>query len=204
MGLRHIGTGDMLREAVRQDSPAGRLAKPFVAAGQLAPDDIVNEIIAYVFAQPSRPDHFVMDGYPRTLQQASVFDGILRQHGMTLDAVILLVVPDQEIIRRVSGRWSCPSPACKATYNVNTKPPRKDKICDDCQSSLLQRDDDQEETVRKRLHVYHQMHADLLAYYRQQGLLLEVPGLGDFESIYQNIHQALKHIKVPSQRNDNG
>src|SRR4051812_24603359 len=95
LGLRHIGTGDMLRESVRLDSPAGRRAKPFVASGRLVPDDIVNDIVSFVFSRPDRPPAFVMDGYPRTIAQAQVFHEVLRKHGMNLDAVILLVVPDQ-------------------------------------------------------------------------------------------------------------
>lgn len=190
--LRHIGTGDMLREAVRIDSGPGRLAKSFVASGQLVPDDVVNDIVATVFSRADRPTSFVMDGYPRTHVQARAFDAVLRKHDLKLDAVIYLVVPDPEIIRRLSGRWNCPNQTCKATYHIDFKPPKADKICDDCGTALMQRDDDREETVRKRLEVFHAMNAELLHHYRKKGLLVEVPGLGNFETIYQNILQALE------------
>jgi adenylate kinase len=195
LGLSHIGTGDLLREAVQQDSAAGRKAKSYMTAGQLVPDDVVNAIVAEVFARRERSDNFVMDGYPRTLHQARAFDDVLRRFGFPLDGVVLLVVPDQEIIRRLSGRWNCPNPDCSATYHAAFKPPRAAGICDDCQSALMQREDDREETVRMRLQVYHDRNAELLDFYRKAGLLIEVPGLGDFETIYQNIVQALNHKK---------
>jgi len=195
LGLSHIGTGDLLREAVQRDTPAGRQAKSFMAGGQLVPDDVVNTIVAEVFAQRNRSDNFVMDGYPRTLHQARAFDDVLRRFGFPLDGVILLVVPDQEIIRRLSGRWNCPNPECNATYHVPLKPPKVAGVCDNCHSPLMQREDDREETVRMRLQIYHDRHAELLDYYRKIGLLIEVPGLGDFETIYQNIIHALNHKK---------
>jgi adenylate kinase len=192
LGLAHIGTGDMLREAVRQDSPSGRLAKAYVNGGQLVPDDVVNDIIAELFAQKDRASNFVMDGYPRTMSQARAFDATLTQYQLPLDAVILLVVPDQEIIRRLSGRWNCPNPSCNATYHTSFKPPKVAGVCDDCKSPLMQRDDDREDTVRMRLQIYHDRHAELLDHYRKKGLLIEVPGMGDFETIYSNIVQTLK------------
>ena len=104
MGLSHFGTGDMLRIAVKQDTPAGKRAKPFVAAGQLVPDDLVNEIVAQHFKTGAAPPHFVMDGYPRTLAQAQTFDRVLEQQNLPLDAVVFLNVADAEIIRRLSTR----------------------------------------------------------------------------------------------------
>jgi adenylate kinase len=193
LGLTHIGTGDILREAVRQDSPSGKLAKAFVTTGQLVPDQIVNDLIAEVFARKDRASDFVMDGYPRTMSQARAFDATLTQYLLPLDAVILLVVPDQEIIRRLSGRWNCPNPACHATYHLSLKPPKVIGVCDECKSNLMQREDDREDTVRMRLQIYHDRHAELLDHYRKKGLLIEVPGMGDFETIYSNIVEALNH-----------
>ena len=193
LGLAYIGTGDMLREAVRQGTPAGLLAKTYVTSGQLVPDPIVNDIIAEVFAKPDRPTNFVMDGYPRTASQARAFDAILSQYQLPLDGVVLLVVPDQEVVRRLSGRWTCSNTACNAMYHVSFKPPKVAGICDLCGSPLIQREDDREETVRKRLRIYHEQNAELLDHYRNRGLLIEVPGMGDFETIYGNIVNALKH-----------
>jgi adenylate kinase len=191
LGLAHIGTGDILREAVRLNTPAGGLAKPFVSTGRLVPDDLVNEMIAERFRQEDRPEHFVMDGYPRTLAQAASFDQVLRQQFLALDAVVQLVVDDEEIVRRLSGRWSCPYPNCKATYHTLYKPPRVAGICDEDGTPLIQREDDMEATVRRRLVVYHQNTLPLVDYYCSQGLLRPVPGTGPIDQIHANILHVL-------------
>jgi adenylate kinase len=191
-GLFHFGTGDILREAVRLHTPAGAKAKPYVTSGQLVPDDLVNELVADRFRREDRPDCFIMDGYPRTLAQAASFDQVLRQQFFTLDAVIFLDVDDEEIVRRLSGRWSCPKPGCMATYHTQYNQPRFTGVCDICGTVLVQRDDDKEETVRRRLVVYHQNTEKLLGHYRSQGLLRRIPGEGDIETIYSNIARVLK------------
>jgi adenylate kinase len=197
-GLEHIGTGDILREAIRQRTPAGRRAHPFVESGRLVPDDLVNEVIAERFRQKDRPDHFVMDGYPRTLAQAAAFDQVLKQQGLNLNAVILLQVSDEEIIGRVSERWSCPKPGCKATYHTLSNPPRVAGVCDYCGTKLVQREDDRPETVRARLVVYHGNTEALVGHYRSQGLLHEVPGHGAIEEVYANIMKVLNRQAGPS------
>src|SRR5207245_816468 len=133
---------------------------------------------------------FVLDCYPRTLAQAASFDQVLRQQFLDLNAVLLFSVDDQEIIVRMTGRWSCPQ--CKATYHLVYNLPRASGICDVCGTKLIQRADDREETVRERLSVYHASTADLIPYYRAQGLLREVPGSGDIEQIHATILQLLK------------
>jgi adenylate kinase len=188
--LVHIATGDILREAIDLQTPAGLRAKPFVVSGKLVPDDLVNELVADRFRRDDRPEAFVMDGYPRTLAQAASFDQALRQQFLDLQRVVLLRVDDEEIVRRLSGRWTCPK--CKATYHIVSKPPRKPGICDICGTPLIQRDDDKEATIRQRLQVYHQNTAELIPHYCAQGLLREVAGQGDIEGIYANIVQALK------------
>lgn len=190
LGLAHIGTGDILREAARQNTPLGQVALPYMRSGQLVPDDLVNEIVAEHFRRDDRPERFVMDGYPRTLAQAASFDQVLRQQFLDLTAVLLFVVDDQEIIARMTGRRSCPQ--CKATYHLVFNPPRKAGICDLCGAKLIQRVDDREETVRERLSVYHANVADLIPYYREQGLLREVSGVGDIEQIYATILNILQ------------
>jgi len=192
LGLAHVGTGDMLRDAIRHGTPAGRRAQPFVDAGRLVPDDLVNQIIADYFGRPDRPEHFVMDGYPRTLPQAMSFEQVLRQHFLDLDAVVWLQVSDEEIVRRISGRWTCSNSACGASYHTTFKPPKVPGVCDVCQSPLVQREDDKPETVRRRLQVFHASQDELLEHYRKLGLLKEVPGSGDVETIYANIVRVLK------------
>jgi adenylate kinase len=195
LGLAHIGTGDILREAIQLGTPAGRRAEPYVKSGQLVPDDLVNELVADRFRRDDRPERFVMDGYPRTLAQAASFDQVLRQQFLNLTAVILMLVDDEAIVQRLSGRWVCPN--CKATYHVTNKPPRQAGICDVCGTALVQRDDDRAETIRRRLHLYHQNTADLIAHYRTQGLLHEVSGQGDIEAIYGRIVQTSNQANPP-------
>lgn len=187
LGLCHISTGDILREAIQVETPAGLMAKSFVLSGQLVPDQLVNEIIAQRFRRLDRPRQFVMDGYPRTLAQALSFDEVLHEVALDVQRVICLVVADQEIVQRLSGRWNCANPACKATFHVQNKPPRVAGVCDDCGAPLAQREDDKEETVRNRLAIYHETMAELLGHYRRRGLLREVAGSGAIEEIYATI-----------------
>jgi len=189
--LAHISTGDILREAVRLGTPAGLQAKSFVTTGRLVPDSLVNDIIHERFRADDRPERFVMDGYPRTVPQAAAFDQVLRQQFLNQDAVVSLVVDDDEIVQRMSGRWVCPNNECKASYHTRFNPPRAVGVCDECGSTLIQRDDDRADTVRRRLEIYHQNNVDLLAHYRNQGLLREVAGSGDIETIHGNMIKVL-------------
>jgi adenylate kinase len=197
-GLEHIGTGDILREAIRQKTPCGVRAQPYVESGKLVPDDLVNDVIAERFRRSDRPDRFVMDGYPRTLAQATAFDQVLRQQRLDVTAVILLKVSDEEIIRRVGERWSCPKPGCKATYHLTSNPPKVPGICDYCGTKLVQREDDRPETVRRRLLVYHSNTEALVGFYRAQGLLHEVPGHGPIEEVYAGIIKVLNRQAGPT------
>jgi adenylate kinase len=187
--LTHISTGDILREERRKGTPLGKQVESYVQGGLLVPDSLVNDIISDLFRRDDRPENFVMDGYPRTLAQAHAFDQVLRQQFLDIDAVILLAVPDEEIVRRLSGRLSCPG--CKETYHITDRPPRKPSVCDKCGTPLIRRDDDKEETIRRRLEVYHHSTDELLAFYRDRGLLREVEGKGDIEQIYANLEKAL-------------
>jgi adenylate kinase len=195
--LEHIGTGDLLRQAIREHTPAGERARPFIEAGKLAPDDLVNDLIAERFGREDRPERFVMDGYPRTLAQAAAFDQVLRQQFLDLTAVVLLMVSDEEIVRRLSGRGSCPKPGCKATYHTESNPPRVPGVCDYCGTALVQRDDDKMEIVRARLIVYHKNTEQLIPHYRAQGLLHEAVGEGDIDQVYHNVMTALKQQAGP-------
>lgn len=162
MGLTHIATGDILREAVRQGTPLGMQARVYMDQGQYVPDDLVNAIIAERLSRPDRPEGFVMDGYPRTLAQAQALDELLSQLDLPLDAVVLLKVPDEEILSRIRGR-------------------------------LVQerRSDDSEETLRARLKLYNETLPEVIEFYRRKGLLRELNGQGDVESIHQAIRRIL-------------
>lgn len=193
--LVHISTGDILREAARLGTPAGLRAKPYMDSGKLAPDDLVNEVVADRFRREDRPDRFVMDGYPRTEAQAASFDQVLRQQFLDLTAVVLLIVDDAAIIRRIIHRWSCPK--CNRTYHSLDNPPKVSGICDQDGTPLMQRADDKEATVLQRLKVYRENTLELVPHYHRQGLLREVLGEGDIESIYSRILQVLSYQAGP-------
>jgi adenylate kinase len=148
------------------------------------------------FRSEPRPERFVLDGYPRTVAQAHSFDQVLRQQFSKLDAVVDLVVPDEELVRRISGRWICTNPTCQTSYHTFYKPPRVPGICDVCGSPLSQREDDREATVRGRLGVFHKNNADLLKYYQDQGLLRQVHAEGDIEAIYADLVKVLNDAKA--------
>ena len=191
LGLCHFATGDILREADRKGTPEGLRAKAYLAAGQLVPDDVVIDLVNSRFRAADRPQRFVMDGYPRNLAQAKSFDQVLRETGLDLDAVVFLKVDDREIVKRISARWNCPNPNCTATYNLLSNPPKSLGTCDNCGATLMQRDDDRAETVLHRLKVFHALTNELRAHYQQQGLAIDVPGVGGIETIYHSIAEAL-------------
>jgi len=190
MKLAHISTGNILRDAVARGTPAGNKADPFMKSGQLVPDELVNELIGDLFGRKDRPEQFVFDGYPRTLAQAAALDDVLARQKLPLDAVVVLEVPDEEVVRRISGRRVCPKD--QTPYHVQSKPPKVTNKCDVCGSELIHRADDREETVRERLRVYRAQTAELIPYYRAKGLLREVPGEGDIETIYAAMAKAIK------------
>jgi adenylate kinase len=192
LGLRHFSTGDILREAILQDTTEGKLAQPYVWTGQLVPDEIVNEIVNSRFRATDRPECFIMDGYPRTVPQAVSFDRVLEESGLNLNAVVFLRVADAEIVRRLGGRWNCPNPKCGSTFHLQSNPPKQPGICDACGTRLMQRKDDKPETIAKRLQIFHSLYDALAEHYRKRRLLIEVAGVGDIETIYRNIEQSLK------------
>jgi adenylate kinase len=189
--LTHLSTGDILRDAVRRRTPAGKQAEAFVRAGKLVPDDLVNEMVADCFRADPPPRRFVLDGYPRTVPQALFLDGVLNKQGLDIQAVVLLEVPDEEIVRRLSGRWVCPNKTCGAAYHLVSRPPKRPGICDLCGTKLVQREDDKEETVRKRLKLYHEYNGEMVKFYLERGLLHPVVGTDDVEVVHRNIVQVL-------------
>jgi adenylate kinase len=190
-GLVCIGTGAMLRDAISRGTDMGKQIKPLMDQGLLVPDTIVNDVVAELFRGPNRPDCFVMDGYPRTYSQAIAFDALLIQQFLSLDAVINLTVPDDEVVRRIGGRRCCPNPTCGASYNVFFRPPKVPGKCDKCGSDLILRDDDKEETVRRRLREFHNNTEHLIAHYRNRNLLVDVSATDPVEAIYANIVRAI-------------
>ena len=165
-----ISTGNMIREALKSGTEMGRKAKEYVDAGKLVPDDVVIGIIKERLAQPDCADGFILDGFPRTIPQAEALDRM----GILIDRVIDIEVDDETIARRVSGRRACPD--CGATYHVDYKRPTVEGVCDRCGDTLVQRKDDHPDTVRERLHVYHEQTEPLKSYYAAAGKLTIVEG----------------------------
>jgi adenylate kinase len=188
-GMVHISTGDLLRAARHARTPLGLQAETFMNQGRLVPDELVNDLVAELFRGPNRPDHFLMDGYPRTIAQAEIFERLLAEVRLPLTDVVLIDVPDSEIESRIVHRLTCPK--CKATYHLLNKPPKVENVCDRCGTRLEQRKDDNAVTVRQRLEEYHQQTADLVPHYRNLGLLRAVAGQGDIQTIHRSILAAL-------------
>lgn len=191
LGLSYVGTGDILRDAIRRQTTMGKQVEPLIKQGLLVPDGIVNDVVAELFRGPERPERFVMDGYPRTLAQAVAFDALLRQQFLRLDAVVNLAIADDEVVRRISGRWCCSDPACGVCYHVTARPPKAARVCDVCGKPLTQRIDDQEATVRRRLAEFHKTTDALLEHYDKQGMVKNVSALDPAEVVYGNILKAL-------------
>lgn len=186
-GATKVATGDILREAVARRTELGKIAEGYMKRGELVPDDIMLGIVEETLKE--LPDGFILDGFPRTLPQAQGLDQVLEKLGVHLDAVVSLVVPDEEIVRRLSARRVCPK--CQATYNLLTQPPKEDEICDQCGTPLVRRPDDEPQTIRRRLEVYRAQTEPLIGYYRGKGLLVEVDGVGPTDEVARRIRAAL-------------
>lgn len=181
----HISTGDLLREAIEIGSPLGRRVARYVDAGQLVPDELMLDLMADRLSRADCKRGFLLDGFPRTEVQAQSLDKRLIATGQALDAVLLLVLDDEQIVERLTDRWICRR--CGASYHAVTVPPREKGVCDRCGGILYQREDDNPETVRSRLQVYREQTAPLVQYYRRQGLLHEVCGEGSVDEVHQRV-----------------
>jgi adenylate kinase len=191
--LISISTGDMFRESYRKQESLGLLAMEFIRDGLLVSDEITNEIIRRrLFAKNAEKD-FLLDGYPRTLNQAYDLDNILDIMDSKLDAVIKILLDDEVIIGRMSGRRVCS--ICGATFHIQHKPSKKDKICDQCGGVLYQREDDKEESVLNRLSIYHEKTKPLVAYYNERNILFEVNGNQAFDDVYQEVKAVIEAVR---------
>ena len=188
-GVPHVSTGDMLRAAVRNQTPTGLEAKAIMDRGELVPDDVVVAIVADRLAEDDCAPGFLLDGFPRTVAQAEALDGILASAGKRMDKVVCYELADDEVVERLGGRRACK--ACNAGYHVRHLPPKKEGVCDQCGQPLYQRDDDQEETIRERLSVYHAQTAPLTEHYDSQGVLARIPADQGIEEIREATRQAL-------------
>ncbi len=172
--IPHISTGDILRDEVRENSQLGRKVAEFVKIGELVPDDIVVEVVMHRLAKSDAAGGFILDGFPRTLKQAEELNKALRQLNISIDLIIYFETNLEVSIRRLSGRRVCRG--CGANFHLTNMPPRKVGICDFCGGKLFLRDDDKEETVKKRLAIYQKQTASLIDYYKKSGDLRKVSG----------------------------
>ena len=181
-----ISTGNMIREALKSGTEMGLKAKAFIEAGQLVPDEVVIGIVRDRLQEDDCQNGFILDGFPRTIPQAEALDRM----GITIDRVVDINVPDEVITQRVSGRRVCPG--CGNSYHVETKKPQTDGVCDRCGTTLVQRKDDEPQTVQERLHVYHEQTEPLRDYYATAGKLLVVDGQQGIQEIAEQTLALLK------------
>ena len=188
LGVPHIATGDMLRLAANADTPLGRRLHSYMDRGELVPDDLTNSIVEERISQPDAAGGFILDGYPRSVDQAKMLDESLAMQGASLDKAIKFMVTGPEIVKRLSGRLVCPVDG--SVYHLVTNPPKVDKLCDIDATQLVQREDDSEETVLRRLEVYGQRTKPLYDLYGERGILDEVDAIGSTEEVYERLLRA--------------
>jgi adenylate kinase len=190
LGLIHISTGDILRENVERRTELGLRANEFMKSGKLVPDDLVVDIVAERLKKEGKRG-FVLDGFPRNLAQARALDEVLQHLHFPLDIVLYLVLENGEILRRLSARLFCPR--CGANYNEISSPPEVPGKCDNCGERLEKRQDDQPQTIRRRLKVYETETAPLINYYKTLGLLKKVPAVGEVAEVHEEILSRIPH-----------
>jgi len=189
-GIPHVATGDMLRAAIQSYTPLGQRAKGFIDKGQLVPDDLVLELLGERLQQPDTKNGFLLDGFPRTVPQAQVLHQMLTGYGKTLDRVLVLDAPEEELVRRISGRRTCES--CQATYHVDSKPPKAPGVCDRCGGVLIQRSDDSEEIIRNRLREFAAKTKPVLDYFvAEKWPVRMIDANGNMDQIFGRIYAAV-------------
>ena len=190
--IPHISTGDMFRAAVKQQTPMGLEAKKYMDSGKLVPDEVTIGVVKERLAEPDCAKGFLLDGFPRTVQQAVALDEILSGLNGKIDLVLNIDVPSDVLFDRMAGRVSCEQ--CKAVYNTKFKAPQKEGTCDKCGGKLIQRADDQPETVKNRLDVYQAQTAPLLDYYSHKGNLQNVDGNRDVKVVFADVQKLMEKL----------
>jgi adenylate kinase len=189
-GLPLIATGEIFRSNVREGTELGRRAKSYLDAGELVPDDVT--IAMVMSAIDETPDRFILDGFPRNIAQAESLERELATRGRPLSAAVAFVLEEEEAVKRIAGRRTCAN--CQTPYNVFFNPPRKEGVCDLCGGSLVERSDEDEATVRRRLEVYRESTAPLLKFYSERGLLREVDAVGSEDEVTDRVVAALADV----------
>ena len=187
--IPHISTGDIFRANIKEGTPLGLEAKSYMDQGKLVPDELTVKILLDRVAKDDCKNGYVLDGFPRTIPQANVLKEALDAQNDKIDYAINVDVPDENIVRRMSGRRACVT--CGATYHIEHVPPKKEGICDKCGSNLILRDDDKPETVLNRLKIYDEQTQPLIDFYNKEGILKEVDGTIDVKDAFENITKIL-------------
>ena len=195
MDLPHIASGDLFRQALEKRTEVGLLAKSYMDKGELVPDDTTIKLILERINQPDCVSGCLFDGFPRTLHQAKVLDEALKEQGKTIDKAIYIEVPNEELVKRLSGRWLCR--ACQTPYHIISSPPKTPGKCDKCGGKLYQRSDDREETVKDRVSIFFAQTVPILDYYKKQGKLIRVNGNLGMQGVARGIISALKAPMSP-------
>ena len=191
LSIPHISTGDLFRANISQQTELGKLAKSYMDAGNLVPDEVTIGMAKDRMAQPDAENGFLLDGFPRNVSQAEALDEALKVDGVKLDAVLDLEVPEDEVVKRIAGRRICRNDSAHV-FHVEYKQPKTEGVCDVCGGELYQRGDDKEETVRKRLEVYHRETEPIIDHYRAQGLVVTISALGEVADVTDRAMAALQ------------
>jgi adenylate kinase len=194
LNLTHLSTGDLLRQAVKEATELGKQAEAYMKQGQLVPDHLLIGLIESKIASGELNDGFILDGFPRTLAQAQSLKKMLHKNNMALEAAILLEVSDEEVVKRLSGRWFCPK--CQAIYNYPTNMPKREGMCDRDGGKLQRRPDDEEAVVRNRLDVYKKQTQPIEDFYREESILSEIDGERSPDEVFQALHEEVTETAV--------
>lgn len=187
--IPQLSTGDMLRKAIASGTELGKSAQEFMSKGSLVPDEVVIGLIRERIAEADCRSGFILDGFPRTIPQAQALDALLRSEGLQVQAAVLFEIADRVLVSRLTGRRTCLK--CGAMYHLETMRPRKADVCDQCASELVQREDDREDVIRKRLSVYHDQTSPLENYYREKGILQPLDATQTPDSVYLSLGRLL-------------
>jgi adenylate kinase len=190
LSIPHISTGDLFRANISKKTELGKLAKSYMDKGELVPDEVTIAMAKDRMEQSDAERGFLLDGFPRNVSQAEALDVTLQEESMSLDAVLDLEVPEEEVVKRIAGRRICRNDSSHV-FHVTYKQPKQDGVCDACGGELYQRDDDSEETVRKRLEVYHTQTEPIIDYYKTQGLVVTISALGKVDEVTARAMAAL-------------
>jgi len=190
LGTPHVASGDLFREALKKETELGLTAKSYMERGELVPDEVTIAMVRERLQRPDCDSGVILDGFPRTIEQAEALQGLLAEQNKKIDAALFIDAAEDELVRRLSSRWTCRN--CQAVYNIISNPPHEEGWCDVCGGELYQRADDVPETVRNRIRVYRQQTSPLIDYYRDQELLVTIKSEGGIERVQRKVLEALQ------------